>query len=472
MNNQDYKAALDRITNWMQSYEARLDLTNVLPSTQPGDVYKLVNECAPNHGEEIDTILDDFEKFIVPNMTHWQHPMFFGYFPANASRPSILAEMLMSTIGAQCMLWLTSPAAAELEERMMEWLLDLLDLPQDWHGVIHDTASTSTFIALLTARERATNWKSNSDGLSSLPQMRIYASEHIHSSIDKAARYAGIGEANVTKIKTQADGGLDPLELAQRIRADKAAGILPIAVIAAFGTTGTGAIDPLDEIGRTCSAENVWLHVDAAYGGTAMMLPDIRSLAGHLTQADSYVFNPHKWMFVNFDCSAFFVKDKESLLKTFALTPEYLKTQLEGEVNDYSNWGIALGRRFRALKLWFVMRSFGKSGLRDKLHLHISLAKWIEKHVKQHPNLEIFTQVDFGLVCFFVSDASLSMEQENSLTKSVLENLNASKQIFLTHSKQDGRFFIRMSIGATNVTKQHVETAWEMIRAEVATVLA
>ena len=330
----------------------------------------------PDSSEDFSQIFADFEKIILPGITHWQSPSFHAYFPGNSSLPSLLGEMLTSTLAAQCMIWETSPAAAELEERVLDWLKDAMGLPKHFKGVIQDTASTATLSAILTARENAANFPINDKGFDH-NRYRVYCSAETHSSIEKAVKIAGLGRENLVKITVDDQLRMDPNALKQAIEDDLASERVPMCVIATIGTTSTCAVDSIPDVAAITKRYKLWLHVDAAFAGTAMLLEEYRWMIKGLEMADSYVFNPHKWMFTNFDCTAYYVKDEELLIRTFEVLPEYLKTKTRGQVKDYRDWGIPLGRRFRALKLWFVIRSFGLDGIRAKLRLHIETGQMV-----------------------------------------------------------------------------------------------
>ena len=352
------KHALE-LVEWMAGYMEKVEEYPVKSSVKPGEIFNKLPENPPLEPESFDSFLKDFEEIILPGISHWQSPNFFAYFPANTSPPSILAEMLTSTLAAQCMIWETSPAAAELEEKVMNWLRDMIGLPASFEGVIQDTASTATLAAIITAREKITGFSINNDGFKDSPVLRVYCSEQSHSSIEKAVKIAGFGKKHLVKIGVLEDFSMDPDKLKKAIEEDINKGFIPCCVIATIGTTGTTAIDPLRLIGEICSEKGIWLHVDAALAGTALLLPEFQWMLDGREYIDSFVFNPHKWMFTNFDCTAFFIKDAASLIKTFEILPEYLKTRTRGKVNDYRDWGIPLGRRFRALKLWCVIKCYG-----------------------------------------------------------------------------------------------------------------
>jgi aromatic-L-amino-acid decarboxylase len=367
------------------------------------------------------------------------------------------------------MKWETSPAATELEEAVMNWLRTMVGLPDSFKGVIQDTASTSTLTAVLTARERATEFATNRSGMAAWAGMRVYCSSEAHSSVEKAVKIAGIGTENLVKIATDDRFAMIASELRKAIEKDIHAGLKPVCVVAALGTTGSTAVDPLDEVADICTEHGIWLHVDAAYAGTALLLPEHRGMLNGIGKVDSFVFNPHKWMFTNFDCSAYFVKDSECLINTFKLVPEYLKAQIPDHVNDYSNWGIQLGRRFRALKLWFVIRSFGVEGLQQKIRKHIALAADLKNQIEADNHFEVLAPVDFSLVCFrFHPQGIDSLEDLNKLNERLMLDVNATGKTYITHTKLNGKFTLRIVIGQTHVESVHVQQAWDLIRDKAA----
>ncbi len=388
-----------QFVDWMADYLENIDSYPVKSNVKPGEIIDSIPSHPPIHSENINQIFEDFKEIILPGITHWQSPNFFGYFPANSSYPSLLAEMLTATLGAQCMVWETSPAAAELEEKVLNWLKGMIGLPDVFKGVIQDTASTATLVALLTAREKLTEYHINEVGFSH-NKFRIYCSSETHSSIEKAAKIAGFGKNSLVKIEVDDQFRMDSDKLELAIEKDLKDGLIPVCIIATLGTTGSTAIDPLEEIAEIASKFKIWLHVDAAFAGTALILDEFKWMIKGIERVDSFVFNPHKWMFTNFDCSAYYVKDKEALIKTFSINPEYLRTKTEGEVNNYRDWGIQLGRRFRALKLWFVIRNFGLEGLREKIRYHISLAEELEQKIFESENFEMVTARTLNLLCF------------------------------------------------------------------------
>lgn len=456
-----------QFVDWMADYMNDIEQYPVKSEASPKEVYNQIAKSIPDEGEDIAEIFSDFKKIIVPGITHWQSPNFFAYFQANTSTPSILAEMLMATLGIQGMKWDTSPASTELEERVMEWLRDAMTIPKNWTGVIQDSASTATLASIITAREQKSNFQVNKNGFSGYTNFRVYCSEETHSSIEKGVKIAGIGKENLVKIPTDDKLALDPILLLNHINQDIDNGHRPLCVVAAIGTTGTLAIDPLNEIAQITQKHKLWLHVDAAYAGSALLLPEYQNLIKGLEHADSFVFNPHKWLFTNFDCSAYFVKDKNALVNTFSILPEYLKTKTDGLVNNHCDWGIPLGRRFRSLKLWFVLRNFGLKGLQEKLRHHIKLAEWFENEIINSSEFELAVPRSMNLVCFYYKPSilkNITIEEQNDLNARLLNQLNSSGNIYLTHTKVGQYFTLRMSIGQTNVELRHVDTAWELIK--------
>lgn len=467
MTTADFRKHGHELIDWMADYFENIENLPVKSKVNPGEIIAQLPVSPPENPENFDDLMKDFNQIILPGMTHWQHPGWHAYFTANNSYPSILAEMLATTLGAQCMSWLTSPAATELEERMMEWLREMTGLPKYFTGVIQDTASTATLVALLTAREKATNLSINKTGLYDKGIFTIYCSSEAHSSIERAVKIAGFGNENLRKIQVDNQFALKVDVLEAAIEDDLKNGFVPLAVVAALGTTGSTAIDPLKKIGIICKKYNLWLHVDAAWAGTALILPEMRFMIKGIENVDSLVFNPHKWMFTNFDCSAYFVKDKGALIQTFEILPEYLKTREGNTVNNYRDWGIQLGRRFRALKLWFVIRTYGVKGLQEKIRNHVNWAKEFELWVKNHSQFELLAPAPLATVCFRLHPAGMNDENElNELNTNFLEAINQSEKIFLTHTKLNGKFTIRFVVGQTNTESRHVQEAWTLISAK------
>lgn len=465
MQTNEFRAYAHQFVDWMADYIENIEQYPVKSQVNPRQIFNQLPDNPPEAGESMADIMDDFRQVILPGITHWQSPNFFAYFPANSSFPSVLAEMLTATLGTQCMMWETSPAAAELEEKMMNWLIKMLGLPDHLEGVIQDTASTATLAAILTAREKCSNYRINQSGFTGNSRLKVYCSSETHSSIEKAVKIAGFGRENLVKIGVDNEFKMRADKLADIIKKDIDEGTKPVCVVATMGTTSTTAIDPLREIGEVCKKYNVWLHVDAAYAGTALILPEYRWMLEGIENVDSFVFNPHKWMFTNFDCSAYFVKDKEALIKTLEILPEYLKTRSKGGVNDYRDWGISLGRRFRALKLWFVIRNYGTKGLQEKIRYHVSLAQKLFKIIENDTSFEIMAPVPLNTVCFRYRPRQITNQNEiNRLNEILLAKINQTGQMYLTHTKLNGNYVIRMVTAQTNVQEDHVLKAWKKIK--------
>jgi aromatic-L-amino-acid decarboxylase len=459
----DFKKQAGPVVDWIDRYMNNIRSFPVKSRVSPGDIYKAIPAQAPLQSESMEQIMGDLEKIILPGMTHWQHPGFHAYFPANSSVESVLAESLTAAMGAQCMIWETSPAAAELEQRMMEWLRDAMGIPGDFEGVIQDSASSASLVSLITAREVATGFRSNEEGVP--PNLRVYCSTETHSSIEKGVVVCGIGRKNLVKIGVDRQMRMDPSELEARILEDMEAGLKPCAVVAAIGTTSTVAVDPLEKIAGICKKYGVWLHVDAAFAGSALLLPEYRWMIKGIEQADSFVFNPHKWMFTNFDCSVYLVRDAGLLIKTFEILPEYLKTKTRGAVNDYRDWGVQLGRRFRALKLWFVIRSYGLEGIREKLRAHIEMNKRFSGNLREIENLHLPLEPFLNFTCFRLQPEGVEGKEElNRLNEAFLDEINGGGELFLTHTKINGLYTLRMITGQTYVEESDVDRALELIR--------
>lgn len=464
MNIEEFRKYGHEVVDWIASYYENIRDYPVKSQVNPGEVFGKLDKAAPEEGEEMSQILKDFEDIIIPGITHWQSPGFHAYFPSNASLPSLLGEMLTSAIGAQCMIWDTSPAATELEEKVMIWLRDMIGLPKIFTGVIQDTASTATLCALITAREKKSGFEANREGLFYQKPMRVYCSSETHSSIEKAVKIMGAGKNNLVKIRVDEKQAIDVTLLRRAIKKDLEAGYQPIAVVAAIGSTGTVAIDPLKEIAAVCREFNIWLHVDAAYAGTALILEEYRWMIEGIEGADSFVFNPHKWMFTNFDCSAYFVKDEKALINTFSILPEYLKTNTTGKVKDYRDWGIQLGRRFRALKLWFVIRSFGVDQMKKIIRGHIEMANKLGNMIREHSKFEVLS-VSLNLVCFrLVPHQGEPLDELNQRNKKFMDELNASGKIYLTHTKIGDNLALRLVTAQTYLTEADVIRSWEIIK--------
>jgi len=449
---------------WIARYLERIEDYPVLAQVAPGTVRGALPPAAPDTGEPFEAVLRDLDAIILPGITHWQSPSFFAYFPANASGPAILGELLAAGLGVQGMLWATSPACTELETHVLDWLVDMLGLPERFRstgtggGVIQDTASSATLCALLAARERATAHAAGRHGVRE--PLVAYASTEAHSSVEKAVRVAGVGADNLRTVAVDERFAMRPEVLERAVRADRRAGHQPFMVVATVGTTSSGAIDPLPSIGEICRREGLWLHVDAAYAGTAAIAPEHRQLHEGLEHADSYCFNPHKWMLTNFDCDCFYVADRDALISALSVLPEYLRNQASesGAVIDYRDWQVPLGRRFRALKLWLVIRHYGVEGLRAHVRRHVALAQTFARWVREDPRFELAAPVALGLVCF----RHLGGEAVN---RRLLDRLNASGRLFLSHARLAGALTLRLAIGGTFTEGRHVEAAWQAIGA-------
>jgi len=464
MTSEEFRTHAHEMVDWMADYLDEVERLPVKPDIAPRAVLKQLPADPPDEGEPFDVLFRDFREIILPGMTHWQHPSFFAYFPANASPPSILAEMLTATLGAQCMSWATSPAATELEERMMQWLRTMIGLPPTFTGVIQDTATTSTLCALLTARERHSGFRINQRGFSSEARYTVYCSSEAHSSIEKGVKIAGLGKEHLRKIPVGEDFSILPSALADAVTRDLRLGYTPLLAVAALGTTGSTALDPIRPLAAICRKHDMWLHVDAAFAGTAMIVPEFRWMAEGVEEADSFVFNPHKWLFTNFDCSAYFVRDAESLIRTFEILPEYLKTTEEERVHNYRDWGIQLGRRFRALKLWFVIRTYGVEELRRMIRNHVAMAQKLVETIRSTPDFELLAPAPLNLLCFRYAPLNITDPAErDALNARLLDSLNRSGHLFLSHTRLDGKYTLRLVVGQTYVQQRHVDDAWARI---------
>ncbi len=463
MDSDEFRRWGHRLIDWIADYRDHVEQYPVMAQVKPGDVRAQLPAAPPLRGEPFDAILRDVEQIILPGITHWQSPSFFGYFPSNNSGPSILGELLSAGLGVQGMLWSTSPACTELETHVLDWLVDLLALPPSFKststggGVIQDSASSATLCAILAARERATDGRSNLAGTDG--SLVAYTSTQAHSSVEKGVRIAGLGSDNLRLIEVDDRYAMRPDRLAEAIAGDLAAGRRPCFVCATVGTTSSTAIDPIREIGRVCRTHGLWLHVDGAMAGTAALCPEFHHLHDGLDLADSYCFNPHKWMFTNFDCDCFFVADRARLIRTLTILPEYLRNRATetGAVIDYRDWQVPLGRRFRALKLWFVIRSFGVEGLQDRIRQHVKWARDLAGWIQADPRFELAAPVTLALVCFRHRGGDAANQQ-------ILDMLNASGKLCLTHTRLDGKLTLRFSIGQTDTQRRHVERAWQLIQ--------
>lgn len=465
MSDEEFRKQGRAAIDWIADYYRRVASLPVLSQVKPGDIYRSLPAQAPQKGEPFEAVLKDLDEKILPGITHWQSPNFFAYFPANSSPASVLGDLLSSGLGVQGMLWATSPACTELETRVLDWLVEILDLPRTFlstgrgGGVIQDTASSSTLCAMLAGRERATGSQANETGCDG--KLTVYASTQAHSSVEKAAKIAGIGAKNVRLIEVDGNFCMRPGALARVIGGDKLVGKRPAFVCATVGTTSTLAVDPLAEIAAICRENNVWLHVDAAMAGTAALCPEFRYIHRGLELADSYCFNPHKWMLTNFDCDCFYVADRQALIGALSILPEYLRTKAgeSGAVFDYRDWHIPMGRRFRALKLWCVIRHYGVEGLQVFVRNHVALAQKLADWVRADSRFEIAAPVSLNLICFRLKGTDEKNQQ-------LMERLNAGGKLYLSHTRLDGKLTLRFCVGQSYTAEQHVTAAWKEIQAQ------
>jgi aromatic-L-amino-acid decarboxylase len=458
-----------RVGRWIEEYLSEPGRFPVLAQVAPGQIVASLPESAPEEGEPFEQIMADFERIIVPGITHWNHPRFFAYFATSAAPAAIAAEALAAALDVKVMLWRTSPSAAELESVVMRWLGRLIGVPDSWTGIIYDTASVAGFTALAAARE-SLGLQIREDGMSgrNLPVLRVYATAHTHSHIEKAAIALGIGRRNVVPVACDEAYRMDPGALARAIAEDRAAGMQPLAIVATVGTTSTTSIDPVPAIAEIARRERIWLHVDAAYAGVAAMLPEFASLMDGVERADSLVVNPHKWLFIPMDLSVLFLRDEASVRRAFSLVPEYLTTG-DGDVRNYMDYGIQLGRRFRALKLWFVLRNLGAEEIRTRLRGHIELAQRFAQWVDETPEWETMAPHPLSLVCFRYHPRSVDNEEAlERFNAQLLDAVNATGEMFISHTKIDGAYVLRLAIGNLRTTRSDVEAAWAILQREAA----
>lgn len=474
MDAENFKAIGYKLIDWIADYLVNTEKYPVLARTEPGEIKSQLPDQPPQQAENMETIFQNFEQVILPGITHWNHPAFFAYFSITGSAPGILAELLSAALNINAMLWKTSPAATELEEVVLDWLRQMLGLPPEFVGVIMDTASVSSLCAIIAAREAKGELKVRQEGMAGradIPSLRLYTSEHAHSSIEKGAIVAGIGIAGVKKIPVDQDYRMIPQALEEAILEDKKAGWLPFCVVATVGTTSTTSIDPVLKIAEIAQRYNLWLHVDAAYGGSAAILPEKRDILSGCNKADSFVVNPHKWLFTPIDCSAFYFRRPDIVRNAFSLVPEYLRTQEDHVVRNFMDYGVSLGRRFRALKLWFIIRYFGREGLEKRIRYHISLAQRFARWIDESPNFQRLAPVPFSTICFRAvpEDLSSSARDEkvqsylNTLNESLLQAVNQSGKVFLSHTLLKSIFTIRLAIGNLRTTERNVEEAWQLL---------
>ena len=461
-----------RLADWIAKYLEDSDSYPVLSRVKPGDIRAALPPKAPDRPEAFSDILEDFDRLVMPGITHWNHPGFFAYFAISGSAPGVLAEFLSAALNVQAMLWRTSPAATELEEVALAWLRQLIGLPESFEGVIYDTASVSTLHALAGAREvavpevRARGLAGRSD----VGELRVYCSQEAHSSVDKSMVLLGLGDRALRKIAVNERFEMRADVLRAAIADDRRAGVTPMAVVATVGTTSTTSVDPVDQIAEICAAENLWLHVDAAYAGVAAILPQHRHILRGAERADSFVVNPHKWLFTPFDLSAFYCRRMDVVRQVFSLVPDYLRTAEEGQVRNLMDTGIQLGRRFRALKLWMILRYFGADSIRGRIAEHIRLAQLFAAWIDRHPDFERLAPVPFSVVCFRAKPAARMWTDSalDALNEQLLDSVNASGQVFLSHTRINGRFALRLAVGHIRTTEVHVKKAWDLLEDRLA----
>jgi aromatic-L-amino-acid/L-tryptophan decarboxylase len=466
MSPAEFREKARAVIDWIADYHQQIEQYPVLSQVHPGEIRASLPRHPPEAGEPFEHILRDLEDKIMPGITHWQSPNFYAYFPSNNSGPSILGDLLSSGIGVQGMLWATSPACTELETVVLDWLVEMLGLPSTFAstgkggGVIQDTASSATLCALLAARERATGFHANENGCDG--SLVAYTSEQAHSSLEKAVKIAGVGQRNLRLIGVDDRFAMRPDLLAAQIHQDLRTGKKPFFVMATVGTTSSNALDPLAEIGDICRAHDLWFHVDSAMAGTAALCSEFRFIQKGVDLADSYVFNPHKWMFTNFDCSVFYVADRKVLIETLSVLPEYLKNQATeaGAVIDYRDWHIPLGRRFRALKLWLVIRHYGVEGLRRHIRRHVELAQQLLMWIQADQRFEIMAPAPLNLICF-------RLKGPDEPNQRLIDDLNRSGKVYLSHTRLRGKFTLRLCVGQSQTEERHIKAAWQLIQASV-----
>ncbi len=462
----EYVEFASTINNWIADYWQHPHKYHVYPSVHPGEIKKQLPQSPPLHPEQYDKVLSDFHQIILPGITHWNHPGFMAYFGTTGSLPGVLAETLIAALNVNGMLWRTSPAATELEEVVLDWIRQMLLLPDEFRGVITDTASVSTLVSLAAARE-ALNIDIRVRGLAGrvdVPLLRMYCSQQAHSSVEKAAIVLGIGQSNVVKISTDNEFRMNADELRHAIERDKQAGFIPFAVVATAGTTATTSVDPLYEIAELCTSEKVWMHVDAAYGGAAALLPEKRKMFAGIEKADSIVFNPHKWMFTQSDCSVLFVRRPSVLKQAFSLIPEYLRTD-DGEATNYMEWGIQLGRRFRALKLWFIIRRYGVEGISSMIREHCRLAQLLAQWIDESDEFERIAPVYFSTICFRLHPPQINNESTlERLNQHLITALNATGEYFIAGTTLQGKYILRVAIGNARTSEQHIRRLWDLLK--------
>ncbi len=467
---EEFRKYAHQVVDWMADYLRDVEEYPVLSQIKPGGIKTKIPAVPPQQGESFDKIIGDVNEIIMPGITHWNHPNFMAYFNSTASGPGILAEMFSAALNVNGMLWKTSPSVTELEEVSLSWFRQMLGFPEDFWGIIYDTASVSSMHAIAAAREQASQFhfrKKGMAGRGDVPRLRLYCTEHSHSSIDKGALALGIGMEGIRKIPVDDQFRMIPAELEKAIEDDRKNGWFPFCVVATVGTTSSTSIDPVDAIGDICLKENIWLHVDGAYGGIAAVLPEMRYIFKGIEKADSIVVNPHKWMFTPIDLSVFFTKKPEILKRAFSLVAEYLKTGEDTSVRNYMDYGIQLGRRFRSLKLWFIIRYFGVAGIQNRIREHLDLTQELKKEIEKDKNFEIVAPIPFSVICFRFHPGSINDESNlDALNEKLMNEVNATGELFISHTKLNERLVLRIAISGIRTEKKHVNQAWKLIRSK------
>ncbi len=466
MSSEEFRKNGYNHVDWIADYLSNTEKYPPLSQVNPGDILKRIPQIPPKEGEDIENVLADVDKILMDGITHWNHPGFMAYFNSTSSGPGILAELITAALGANGMLWKTSPAFTELEKSMMNWFRQMIGLPENYWGIIYDTASTSSMHAIASAREQLNLGirEMGMSGRADLPKLVMYCSEHAHNSIDKGALTLGIGLDGIRKIFVNDKFEMIPTDLENKINEDISKGYKPFCVVATVGTTSTTSVDPVDAIADICEKYNLWLHIDSAYAGVTAMIPEMKWITKGWNRADSLVINPHKWMFTPMDLSVYFTRKQGILKRAFSLSAEYLKTNQDSEVDNLMDYGIQLGRRFRSLKLWFIIRYFGVDGLAERIKNHINLAKELRGWIEQENDFEIMAPTPFSTVCFRFNPLNISEDELNQLNEKLLEKINESGKLFLSHTKLNGKFVIRLTIGSIRHEPRHIEDAWELIK--------
>ena len=466
MPSEEFRKNGYKLVDWIADYLTNIENYPPLSQVNPGDILKRIPQTPPAKGEEIESVLNDVDKILMDGITHWNHPGFMAYFNSTSSGPGILAELLSAGLGVNGMLWKTSPAFTELEKSMINWFRQMVGLPKNYWGIIYDTASTSSMHAIASAREQLNLGirEKGMTGRSDVPKLILYCSEQAHNSIDKGALTLGIGLDGIRKIPVNDKFEMIPKKLDEAIKEDIAKGLKPFCVVATVGTTSTTSVDPVEDIADIAEKYNLWLHIDSAYAGVTAMIPEMKWITKGWDRADSLVINPHKWMFTPMDLSVYFTRKPDILKRAFSLSAEYLKTNQDNEVDNLMDYGIQLGRRFRSLKLWFIIRYFGVDGLAERIKNHIKLAQEFKDWIESEKDFDLMAPTPFSTVCFRFNPGNLSEDKLNKVNEDLLEKINQSEKLFLSHTKLNGKFVIRLTIGSIRHERRHIVQAWEIIK--------